>query len=92
MENGRRSSNHRFPKTEKFWREQPRNGFLRPKKKLKASSESVADIPSERADPGAHPDVDYPRPGLNADAVDLRVIKGLGSPPRSPGQVSFGFD
>ena len=36
--------------------------------------------------PGAHPDVDYPRPGFNADAVDLRVIKGSTEEP-GPGLI-----
>ena len=37
---------------------------------------SVPPIPSQRANPGAHPDMEYPRPGFNADAVELRVITG----------------
>ena len=35
MESGRRSSNHRLPNTEKFWREQPHNGYLRPKDSIR---------------------------------------------------------
>jgi len=33
-------------------------------------------VPGDRADPDAHPDMEYPRPGFNADAVDIRVIEG----------------
>ena len=40
--------------------------WLSPPERLHTNSESVAEIPSERANPGAHPDVDYPRPGFNA--------------------------
>ena len=65
--------------------------WLSPPEKLQASSESMADIPSERADPGAHPDVDYPRPGFNADAVDLRVIKGSTEEP-GPGLIWIRLD
>ena len=36
----------------------------------------VPTIPLERANPGAHPDMDYPRPGFNADSVEMRVISG----------------
>ena len=32
--------------------------------------------PELRQDPAAHPDMEYPRPGFNADAVDLRAIQG----------------
>ena len=38
--------------------------------------QSLPPIPAERADPGANPDIDYPRPGFNADAVDLRFVDG----------------
>ena len=33
-------------------------------------------IPPERADPGAHSDIEYPRPGFNADGVDIRFVDG----------------
>ena len=38
-------------------------------------------VPGDRADPDAHPDMEYPRPGFNADAVDIRVLEGLGLRP-----------
>ncbi len=41
-----------------------------------ANQMPVPAIPLERADPGAHPDMEYPRPGFNADAVELRVVSG----------------
>jgi len=31
--------------------------------------------PAEASDPGAHPDMVYPRPGFNCDAVELRPIR-----------------
>lgn len=37
---------------------------------------SLPPIPPERADPGAHSEISYPRPGFNADAVDLRYVEG----------------
>ena len=45
-------------------------------KDLTGEQTPIPAIPSERADPGAHPDMEYPRPGFNADAVELRVING----------------
>jgi acyl-coenzyme A thioesterase PaaI-like protein len=36
----------------------------------------IAGLPTARANPAAHADFEYPRPGFNADAVDLRVIEG----------------
>jgi hypothetical protein len=38
--------------------------------------QSLPPIPAERADPGSNPDIDYPRPGFNADAVDFRFVGG----------------
>ena len=32
--------------------------------------------PEQAADPGANPDIDYPRPGFNCDAVELRPLRG----------------
>ena len=65
--------------------------WLSPPERLHTNSESVAEIPSERANPGAHPDVDYPRPGFNADAVDLRVIRGSTEEP-GPGLIWIRLD
>ena len=72
---------------EKVLAEQPRNGFLH--RKLKASSESVADIPSERADPNTLMLITRDR--ANADAVDLRVIKGSTEEP-GPGLIWIRLD
>ena len=47
---------------------------------------SVPPIPAERADPGSNPDIDYPRPGFNADAVDFRFVGGSTETP-GPGQT-----
>ncbi len=33
-------------------------------------------VPGDRADPDAHPVMEYPRPGFNADVVDIRVLEG----------------
>ncbi len=33
-------------------------------------------VPPQRANPGAHSEISYPRPGFNADAVDLRYVEG----------------
>lgn len=32
--------------------------------------------PERASDPGAHPELVYPRPGFNCDAVELRPIRG----------------
>ena len=48
-------------------------------------------IPGDRQDPGAHPDMNYPRPGFNADAVDLRVIDGSTEDP-GPGRIWIRLD
>lgn len=37
---------------------------------------AVPPRPEQAADPGANPDVDYPRPGFNCDAVELRPLRG----------------
>ncbi len=43
-------------------------------------------VPGDRDDPGAHPDMTYPRPGFNADAIDLRVVEGSTEEP-GPGRI-----
>ena len=48
--------------------------WLAQPQQLLANSEEVPEIPVERADPGSHPDMEYPRPGFNADAVELRIL------------------
>ena len=48
-------------------------------------------IPAERADPGSNPDIDYPRPGFNADAVDLRFVGGSTEEP-GPGRTWLRLD
>ncbi|MEC9474183.1 MAG: thioesterase family protein [Actinomycetota bacterium] len=50
--------------------------WLSSPERLQSNGASTAEIPPQRADPGAHPDMNYPRPGFNADAVELRVIRG----------------
>ena len=47
---------------------------------------SLPPIPAERADPGANLDIDYPRPGFNADAVDFRFVGGSTEEP-GPGRT-----
>lgn len=49
------------------------------------------DIPPVRADPDAHPDFDYPRPGFNADGIDLRIIEGSTEEP-GPGRIWIRLD
>ena len=51
-----------------------------------ADGQSLPPIPTERADPGANPDIDYPRPGFNADAVDFRFVGGSTEEP-GPGRT-----
>ena len=53
--------------------------------------QSLPPIPAERADPGANPDIDYPRPGFNADAVDLRFVGGSTEEP-GPGRTWLRLD
>lgn len=53
--------------------------------------QSLPPIPTERADPGANPDIDYPRPGFNADAVDLRFVGGSTEEP-GPGRTWLRLD
>ena len=51
----------------------------------------VPDIPAIRADPGSHPGMEYPRPGFNADAIDMRVIEGSTEEP-GPGRIWIRLD
>lgn len=53
---------------------------------LVVNEEEVPEIPLERADPGSHPDMEYPRPGFNADAVELRILSGSTEEP-GPGRI-----
>lgn len=53
--------------------------------------QSLPPIPDERADPGANPDIDYPRPGFNADAVDFRFVGGSTEEP-GPGRTWLRLD
>lgn len=57
-----------------------------PSAPLASDGQSLPQIPTERADPGANPDIDYPRPGFNADAVDLRFVGGSTEEP-GPGRT-----
>ena len=41
-----------------------------------ASAAGVMARPAQAVDPGANPDMDYPRPGFNCDAVELRPVRG----------------
>lgn len=59
--------------------------LTRPEKVVPHKGE-VPDIPAVRADPGSHPDIEYPRPGFNADAVDLRILSGSTEEP-GPGHI-----
>ena len=56
-----------------------------------ADGRSLPPVPAERADPGANPDIDYPRPGFNADAVDLRFVVGSTEEP-GPGRTWLRLD
>ena len=56
-----------------------------------SDGQSLPPIPAERADPGANPDIDYPRPGFNADAVDLRFVGGSTEEP-GPGRTWLRLD
>ena len=56
-----------------------------------ADGRSLPPIPAERADPGANPDIDYPRPGFNADAIDLRFVGGSTEEP-GPGRTWLRLD
>ncbi|HAA65895.1 MAG TPA: hypothetical protein DCE10_03510 [Acidimicrobiaceae bacterium] len=60
--------------------------WLCPPEQIKLKPDEVPQIPLERADPGAHPEMNYPRPGFNADAVDFRVIEGSTEEP-GPGLI-----
>ena len=55
------------------------------------NGQALPPIPAERADPGANPDIDYPRPGFNADAVDLRFVGGSTEEP-GPGRTWLRLD
>ncbi|WP_420624351.1 thioesterase family protein [Candidatus Poriferisodalis sp.] len=57
-----------------------------PSGELVSDGQALPPIPAERADPGANPDIDYPRPGFNADAVDLRFVGGSTEEP-GPGRT-----
>ncbi len=56
-----------------------------------SDGQSLPPIPAERADPGANPDIEYPRPGFNADAVDLRFVGGSTEEP-GPGRTWLRLD
>ena len=56
-----------------------------------SDGQSLPPIPVERADPGANPDIDYPRPGFNADAVDFRFVDGSTEEP-GPGRTWLRLD
>lgn len=56
-----------------------------------SDGQALPPIPAERADPGANPDIDYPRPGFNADAVDLRFVGGSTEEP-GPGRTWLRLD
>ena len=58
---------------------------------LRGDGQSLPPIPAERADPGANPDIDYPRPGFNADAVDFRFVGGSTEEP-GPGRTWLRLD
>lgn len=65
--------------------------WLAPSGISSATENRVPDIPPIRADPGSHPDVEYPRPGFNADAIDMRVIEGSTEEP-GPGRIWIRLD
>ena len=44
------------------------------------------ELPCTANDPGATPDMDYPRPGFNCDAIELRSIEGTTEDP-GPGRI-----
>ncbi len=56
-----------------------------------SDGQSLPPIPAERADPGANPDIEYPRPGFNADGVDLRFVGGSTEEP-GPGRTWLRLD
>ncbi len=60
--------------------------WLSQPQQLVVNEEEVPEIPLERADPGSHPDMEYPRPGFNADAVELRILSGSTEEP-GPGRI-----
>ena len=62
-----------------------------PSAELGGDGQSLPPIPAERADPGANPDIDYPRPGFNADAVDFRFVGGSTEEP-GPGRTWLRLD
>jgi acyl-coenzyme A thioesterase PaaI-like protein len=53
--------------------------------------EGLPPIPGDRQDPAAHGDFEYPRPGFNADAVDLRVLEGS-TEDAGPGRIWMRLD
>ena len=60
--------------------------WLAKPREIVANKGEVPKIPALRADPGSHPDIEYPRPGFNADAVDLRILSGSTEEP-GPGLI-----
>ncbi|MGD9750557.1 MAG: thioesterase family protein [Acidimicrobiia bacterium] len=48
--------------------------------------DAVPARPTQRHDPGARTDVDYPRPGFNCDAVELRPLLGT-TEDEGPGRI-----
>lgn len=58
---------------------------------VSSDGRSLPPIPAERANPGANPDIDYPRPGFNADAVDFRFVGGSTEEP-GPGRTWLRLD
>ena len=47
-----------------------------PREPADAAEGSVSSRPAEAADPGAALGLNYPRPGFNCDAVELRPVRG----------------
>jgi hypothetical protein len=56
-----------------------------------STPEGLPSIPGDRQDAAAHPDMQYPRPGFNADAVDQRVLEGSTEEP-GPGRIWLRLD
>lgn len=47
-----------------------------PSASVRPRADALPSVPLQRANPGAHSEINYPRPGFNADAVDLRYVEG----------------
>lgn len=62
-------------------RASPASGAPRP-----ATPRAATPRPEQAADPGARTELDYPRPGFNCDAVELRPIRGTTEDP-GPGLI-----